>query len=105
MGMRGIIRKERVNRGGLGSILLVSPLGLGSVMTRIVGGEGFGSQSSSRKNFGLGPERSGPVGIVWPKGIRNRFYGLRNKEMLTAPEIPCSFSGKWKSEHEYIAIA
>ena len=39
--------------------------------------------------FGLGWRSSGRVEVLWPGGVRNRFYNAGAGE-LVLPEIPCS---------------
>lgn len=102
LGTRGLVTGGSVNRGGLGSTLIVTPNGMATVMTPIVSGESFGSQHSPRRNFGLGKSCEGTLEILWPGGIRNRLYSMWNKEVLTVPEIPCSFTGHWESESDYM---
>jgi hypothetical protein len=41
------------------------------------------------------------VDILWPGGIRNRFYDLHATENVVLPEIPCSYDGDWDSKHDY----
>lgn len=101
LGMQGIVNGARVNRGALGSTLIVRPKGMKPVMAPIVSGESFGSQHSPRRNFGLGSQCTGTVDILWPRGVRNRLYNIKNKEVLTVPEIPCSFDGEFKRESSY----
>lgn len=101
VGMKGVVEGGKINRGALGSTIIVKPDGLRAVMAPVIGGESFGSQHSARKNFGLGKTCSGTVDILWPQGVRNRLYGVKHGEVLTFPEIPCSFSGKWNSENDY----
>jgi hypothetical protein len=60
-------------------------------MAPVLGGSSHLSQDSLVQNFGLGHAASGTVDILWPGGTRNRFYGARHHEMLTLPEIPCSY--------------
>lgn len=102
VGMRGVIRGANVNRGALGSTLMVTPKGMKTVSAPIAAGESYGSQHSPRRNFGLGSACTGTVEIVWGQsGVRNRLYDVTNREVLTLPEIPCSYDGKFRSETRY----
>ena len=101
LGMQGIVSGARTNRGALGSTLIVKSKNMKAVTAPIVSGESFGSQHSPRRNFGLGRGCTGTVDVLWPRGVRNRLYSVRNKEILTIPELPCSFDGDFNSETLY----
>lgn len=101
LGSQGLVKGGKVNRGALGSTIIVKPKTLPPVMAPIVSGESYGSQHSPRRNFGLGAGCEGMVDILWPGNVRNRLYTVKNKEMLTLPEIPCSYTGAWSSEDAY----
>lgn len=101
LGMQGILQKGRVNRGGLGATIIVKPKKRKPVIVPIISGDSFGSQHSPRRNFGLGRGCEGRVEILWPQGVRNRLYHVQNKEMISFPEIPCSFSGDYNDEGSY----
>lgn len=101
VGMRDIVDRAKVNRGGLGAVLKVTPRGMRPVLVPIGSGESFGSQHSPRRNFGLGRRCAGVVEVLWPGGVRNRLYGLRSEEVIRLPEIPCSYDGQWETEARY----
>lgn len=102
VGMKGRIPFGRVNRGALGATIFVTPDAMPTVITPIIGGESFGSQHSPRRNFGLGPNCRGTVEIIWPQQVRNKLFEVEHAEILTLPEIPCSFDGNFESEDEYM---
>jgi hypothetical protein len=49
----------------------------------------------------MGHADRGTLDILWPGGVRNRFYGLRASEHLVLPEIPCGYDADWNSRHDY----
>eukprot|EP00177_Eucheuma_denticulatum_P002710 GFKZ01004872.1.p1 GENE.GFKZ01004872.1~~GFKZ01004872.1.p1 ORF type:complete len:708 (+),score=73.84 GFKZ01004872.1:953-3076(+) len=100
LGSLRLIPDGRVNRGALGATLFMKPDGLPRVMSPIIGGDSFASQSSPRRNFGLGPACRGMLEILWPGGVRNRL-SVMHGEVLTVPEVPCSFDGEFATEEDY----
>ncbi|HHJ16686.1 MAG TPA: CRTAC1 family protein [Gammaproteobacteria bacterium] len=101
MGTVGITSGGKVNRDGIGAVLSFLPRGGEKAMYPVVGGASYGSQDSLTVNLGMGHARKGLVEILWPGGVRNRFYGLHASERMTLPEIPCSFDADWDSRHDY----
>ena len=101
MGTVGITSGGKVNRDGIGAVVSFTPKGGKSVMRPVLGGASYASQDSLVVNLGLGKAHKGTVEILWPGGVRNRFYGLRASERLVLPEIPCSYDGAWRSKHAY----
>ena len=89
--MPGTLLRARVNRDGIGAVLSFTPLGGPTVMSPVTAGSSHLSQHSPERLFGLGESRLGTLEILWPGGVRNRFYGVRHGERLELPEIPCSF--------------
>ncbi|MEM7584693.1 MAG: CRTAC1 family protein [Acidobacteriota bacterium] len=80
-----------VNRDGIGAVVSFTPQGGTTAIRPIIGGSSYASQDSLAANFGLGSARKGTVDVLWPGGVRNRLYGLRDGESFTFPHIPCSF--------------
>lgn len=103
VGMQGVVSNGFVNRGALGATIIMRPKGRRAVMSPIIGGESFGSQHSSRRNFGLGRKCTGNVEILWPGGVRNRLYDVRHRETLILPEIPCDYMRNWETEPAYLS--
>lgn len=101
VGMLDLVPQASTNRGALGATLRVTPRGLHTMTTPIVSGESFGSQHSPRRNFGLGKSCTGSVEVIWPSGVRNKLYDVKHGEVLTIPEVPCSYDGHWKSARIY----
>jgi cytochrome c peroxidase len=91
LGSVGRVAGGRVNRDALGAVIRFTPAGGRTVMAPILGGSSHLSQDSLVQNFGLGKAPSGTIDILWPGGTRNRLYGARHREILTLPEIPCSY--------------
>lgn len=51
--------------------------------------------------FGLGESNKATVEILWPGGVRNRYYTSDINQILVLPEIPCSFNQQWDSYKLY----
>ncbi|MEM8964409.1 MAG: CRTAC1 family protein [Acidobacteriota bacterium] len=80
-----------VNRDGIGAVVTFTAIGGNTVIQPILGGSSHVSQHSLERIFGLGDASLGVVEVLWPGGVKNRFYGIRPGERLTLPEIPCSY--------------
>ncbi|MEM6793928.1 MAG: CRTAC1 family protein [Acidobacteriota bacterium] len=93
-GSIGLVSGARVNRDGIGAVVSFTPRHGQTVISPVVGGSSHLSQHALEKIFGLGDQNRGRVEILWPGGVRNRFYGVRSDERLELPEIPCSFEGR-----------
>ncbi len=91
MGSIGLTTDGRANRDGIGAVVRFEPQGDWPVLQPVLGGSSHASQDSLIATFGLGRARWGTAEVLWPGGVRNRLYGVRDGERLTFPEIPCSF--------------
>lgn len=100
-GSFGLTPRGAVNRGGVGAVVSFTPKGGPTVMSPALAGASFASQHSPELHFGLGEARSGTAEVLWPGGVRNRLYGVKNGERLVLPEIPCSFAADWPSLRAY----
>ena len=101
LGTIGLTSKGNVNRDGIGAIISFTPDKGKKTMRPVLGGASYASQSSLKQVLGLGDASKGTVEILWPGGIRNRFYNLKKSEHLVLPEIPCSFDADWKRAKYY----
>lgn len=101
IGMVGLTEDGIVNRDGIGAVVFFIPEGGSTVMQPILGGSSHASQDSLAANFGLGEQETGMVEILWPGGVRNRFYDIQAGDKLVFPEIPVSFEGEFESQQEY----
>ncbi|HHH44594.1 MAG TPA: CRTAC1 family protein [Gammaproteobacteria bacterium] len=101
LGTAGLTTHGVVNRDGIGAVVRFTPEGGITVMRPVLGGASYASQDSLAVNLGMGKARKGVVDVLWPGGVRNRFYGLRASERLVLPEIPCSYTTAWDSAHDY----
>ncbi|HHH44592.1 MAG TPA: CRTAC1 family protein, partial [Gammaproteobacteria bacterium] len=101
MGTVGLTSRGRANRDAIGAVVRFTPKGGDTVMRPVLGGASYASQDSLVVNLGLGDAHRGTVDVLWPGGVRNRFYGLRASEQLVLPEIPCSYDADWSSRHRY----
>jgi hypothetical protein len=100
-GSVGVLAGGRVNRDGIGATVTFTPDNGHPVMKPIVGGSSFASADSLWGTFGLGHAEKGIVDILWPGGVRNRLYDVRNGEKLVFPEIPCSYDATEVDFTEY----
>lgn len=101
VGSDGLVSNGKVNRNGIGAVVFFRPNGGKQVMRPIVGGASYASQDSIASIFGLGAARKGVVEVLWPGGVRNRLYNVRNGERIVFPEIPVSFTAAGVSRKEY----
>jgi hypothetical protein len=101
MGTVGMTSGGKVNRDGIGAVVSFTPDGGATVMRPVLGGASYASQDSLVVYVGMGKADSGTVDVLWPGGVRNRFYGLRASEHLVLPEIPCSYDAHWDSRNAY----
>lgn len=101
VGGTGFAQGARVNRDGIGAVLRFTPRRGPTSMQVVSGGASHSSQHALDRVFGLGRERRGTLEVLWPGGVRNRVYGVREGK-LTVPEIPCSFNGDFANVREYL---
>jgi hypothetical protein len=100
-GSFGVIPGGRVNRDGIGAVVMFTPEDGKEVMRPIIAGASFASQDSLTADFGLGKADEGTVEILWPGGVRNRLYHVHSHERLVFPEIPVSFDAPGMGLEEY----
>jgi len=98
MGTVGIVEGARVNRDAIGAIVYFTPEEGKTIMQPVLGGASYASQDSLVVNVGLGEADEGTVDVLWPGGVRNRYYGLKASEKILLPEIPCSYDASWKGK-------
>ncbi len=101
VGSVGLTSGGGVNRDGIGAIVTVTPRHGNPAMVPVLGGSSYASQNSLVQGFGLDDARWGQVEVLWPGGIRNRFYAARAGEHVVFPEIPCSFDDDWPNVVAY----
>lgn len=101
MGTVGLTSRGRVNRDAIGAVVRFTPEGGKPVMRPVLGGASYASQDSLVVNLGMADAHKGMLDVLWPGGVRNRFYGLHASEQLVLPEIPCSYDADWNSRHSY----
>jgi len=101
LGSKNIVDTGVVNRDGIGAVVFVTPQKGKTSMKPIVGGASHVSQDSLQTIFGLGKAKRSRVEVLWPGGVRNRFYHVKSNRTLVLPEIPCSYDKEWSSFKEY----
>lgn len=101
VGTKGITGHGNVNRDGIGAVVQFTPKKGKTVMHPVLGGSSHLSQDSLSITFGMGQAERGLVDVLWPGGVKNRFYELRSGEAVVLPEIPCSYdSGLARNEYK-----
>ncbi|MEM6455245.1 MAG: CRTAC1 family protein [Acidobacteriota bacterium] len=85
----------RVNRDGIGAVLIVTPRGGVPVTRPVQAGSSHASQDARTMTFGLGTAAVAQVEVLWPGGVRNRLDGVPVGARLTLPEIPCGYDADW----------
>jgi hypothetical protein len=103
LGTVGLIAGGSVNRDGVGAVVEFTPDHGKEVMKPIVAGSSFASQDSLWADFGLGKAEKGTLDVLWPGGVRNRLYDVRDKESVVFPEIPVSYDTQALSLGQYSA--
>lgn len=101
LGSKGLTQEGKVNRSGIGALVSVRRQNGQTVTQAVLGGASFASQHSLDLTFGLGDETTATVEVLWPGGVRNRLYGVKAKERITFPEIPCSFDDPTLNRRDY----
>ena len=90
VGSVGITSGGTVNRDGIGAVVSVTPKNGAPVLLPVLGGSSYASQDSLRQTAGLGAKKRATVEVLWPGGVRNRLYNVRDSSRVQFPEIPCS---------------
>ncbi len=101
LGTVNLTAAGRVNRDGIGAVVTLSTGQGKRAMIPVTGGASYASQNGLAANFGLGSEKTGTVEVLWPGGVRNKFFGVRTGERLILPEIPVSYDNSSLSFTEY----
>lgn len=103
LGTKGITTAGKSNRDGIGAVVHFTPKNGQPQLFPVLGGSGAASQMSLIQSFGLGKTADrGMVEVMWPGGVRNRLYDVRNGEQVTIPEIGCNFATA-SSKNSYLA--
>lgn len=91
VGSVDITEHGHVNRDGFGAVIRFTPRDGRTAIMPILSGGTKSSSHASEAYFGLGAARAGTAEVLWPGGVRNRLYGIKEGERVLLPEIPCSF--------------
>jgi hypothetical protein len=100
-GSAGMLGAGKVNRDGIGAVVVFTPKKGKPVMWPVVAGSSYASQDSLEWVFGLGRAKKGMLEVLWPGGIRNKLYNVQAGEKIIFPEIPCSFDNQQGTIREY----
>ncbi|MEM7354110.1 MAG: CRTAC1 family protein, partial [Acidobacteriota bacterium] len=101
LGTVGLTIGGAVNRDGIGAVVGFRTSHGRSTLRPVTGGSSYASQDSLELVFGLGKARRGRIDVLWPGGVRNRLYGVKKRERIRFPEIPCSIDRDWGSFAQY----
>ncbi|MEO0425760.1 MAG: CRTAC1 family protein, partial [Pseudomonadota bacterium] len=74
LGTRGITPAGAVNRDGVGAVVTFRPRDGQPVTLPAQAGSSYASSNSPLLGFGLGAAQTGIVDVLWPGGVRNRWY-------------------------------
>ncbi|KAA0206139.1 CRTAC1 family protein [Candidatus Uhrbacteria bacterium] len=96
-------RRGKVNRDGIGAIVLCTPEGGKTAMYPVMGGASFLSQDSTVILCGLGSATRGTVEVLWPGNVKNRHFNVEAGSTRTMVEIPYSYDDPTLSQSEYEA--
>ena len=91
LGTKGLTSRGVVNRDGIGAVLTFRPRHGRSVMMPVGAGGSHNSAHERAVTFGLGDAEKGTLEILWPGGVRNKLFNVGASEVITVPEIPCSY--------------
>jgi hypothetical protein len=101
VGSKGLTPGAVMNRDGIGAIVKVTPKGGRTAMKPVLGGSSHASGEALAIHVGLARRPSATVEVQWQSGVRNRLYDVKRGERVRVPEIPCSFTARWKSAAQY----
>lgn len=99
VGTKGILYRGKTNRSGVGALVRFTPQDLPTASVPVVAGSSFTSQHALEAHFGMGDARHGKLEVLWPSGVRNRLYHVRQGERVLMPEIPCRFDNGTRFWH------
>ena len=103
VGAVDLVGGGRVNRDGIGAVVMFTPEDGSTAMMPITGGSSHLSAHATEAYFGLGDAPRGTVEVLWPGGVRNRLYDVAAGESVVLPEIPCSFDGAYANRGKYVS--
>jgi hypothetical protein len=75
----------RSNRDGLGAVVRVESNG-GKQWNMVRSGSSYCSQSDLALTFGLGPDATASVDVVWPSGARQQFKNVAANQRVLIDE-------------------
>ena len=101
MGTVGLTSYGSVNRDGIGAVTFFTPKKGKTAMKPVAAGSSHVSSDSLEQNFGLGNKNKGTLEVLWPGGVRNKLYKVRDGEKIVFPEIPCSYDQHWYGYYQY----
>lgn len=103
LGSSGITSSGVANRDGIGGVVTFEPLNRPAATLPVLSGSSYASQNSLALTFGLGEATSSQVDVLWPGGVRNRLYDVQAGEKILFPEIPCSITGSWQNQGQFVS--
>ena len=101
IGTIGLTDDGSVNRDGIGAVVFFTPKNGAQAMKPVAGGSSHVSQNSLTQHFGMGDANKGTVEVMWPGGVRNRLYNVKDGDQVRFPEIPCSYDAEWDTFQDY----
>ena len=90
------------NTQGVGArVHAINPATGASQMREVGAGNNFLSQNPGVVHFGIGADASRTVDIVWPGGVRMRFFDVKAGALLKAVRLPVSYDDQELSFYQY----
>ena len=103
VGAVGLTEGAIVPRSGIGAVVTIIGEDGQAFTKPVQSGTGYLSNDGPLVHAGVSSGAAATVEVVWPGGIRNRFYDVPTGTTFTAPEIPCAFDDPEVSTTAYTA--
>lgn len=101
LGSKGITSNGRVNRSAVGTIVGFTPKSKPRTIQPITAGSSYASHNSFTSHFGMAEADYGVIDVLWPGGVKNKLYGVKSGNIITMPEIPCSYESHLRDYRQY----
>lgn len=91
MGSIGKTQGGSVNRDGIGAVINVTPHFGKTAIVPVMSGGTYASSHSLQTSFGIGKSNAANIEVLWPGGVKNKYYFATHESSVFIPEIPCSY--------------
>ncbi len=103
LGTIGITSEGKVNRDGIGAVVSFTPRHGKTAIRPIVVGASYASAENIESIFGMGDAYQGTIEVLWPGGVKNKFFNVQQGEKILLPEIPCNYEDLSINFGEYLS--